>query len=124
VDAVTVDQKGDRQQIADTALDYFEGWFDGDVDRMRRALHPALVKRAPIPAGSLDETTAADMVDATARGVGRTRDVPDRAIEVEVVDVYGDIANVVVRSAVYREYLQLVREGAGWTIVNAMWTWT
>jgi hypothetical protein len=124
VDAATVEQTGDRQQLVDAALDYFDGWFDGDADRMRRALHPALVKRAPIPEGALDETTAAEMVDATVRGVGRTRDLPDRAIEVDVVEVYGDIANVVVRSAVYREYLQLVRDVDGWRIVNTLWTWT
>lgn len=120
----TVDRARDRQQLVGAALDYFDGWFDGDEARMRRALHPALVKRAPGPDGVLDETTAAEMVDATARGVGRTRDRPDRAIEVEVVDVYGDIANVVVRSAVYREYLQLVRAGDGWTILNTLWAWT
>ena len=32
-------------EITAAALDYVEGWFDGDADRMRRALHPDLVKR-------------------------------------------------------------------------------
>ena len=32
-------------QITAAALDYVEGWFDGDADRMRRALHPDLAKR-------------------------------------------------------------------------------
>ena len=32
-------------QITAAALDYVEGWFDGDTDRMRRALHPDLAKR-------------------------------------------------------------------------------
>ena len=26
--------------IVCVVLDYFEGWYDGDVERMRRALHP------------------------------------------------------------------------------------
>jgi Putative lumazine-binding len=26
-------------------LDYVEGWFDGNAERMERALHPDLVKR-------------------------------------------------------------------------------
>jgi hypothetical protein len=42
-------------------------------------------------------------------------------IRVEVVDVYDTIAAVVVRSAVYREYLHLVRTSAGWKIANALW---
>ena len=48
----------------------------------------------------------------------------DRRIEVEVEDVYGTIASATVRSAVYREYVQLVRTPEGWKIVNALWEWT
>lgn len=113
-----------REQLVAAALDYLDGWFDGDVARMRRALHPALAKRSPGPAGELDELTAAQLVEATAEGRGRGRDVPDRAIDVQVVDVHGDIATLVVRSAVYREYLHLARDRTGWRIVNVLWAWT
>ena len=116
---------GDHSAIVACVLDYFEGWFDGDAERMERALHPGLAKRALEDDGrTLDETTAEWMIDATARGVGRERDPGDRGIEVEVEDVYETIANVTVRSAVYREYVQLVRTGDGWRIVNALWQWT
>ena len=112
----------DQELIVQTARDYFEGWFDGDVARMRRALHPGLAKRALEHDGrTLDETSAEWMIDATARHLGRARDVPDRAIEVDVVDVNGEIATAVVRSAVYHEYLHLVHTPEGWKIVNALW---
>jgi hypothetical protein len=117
----------DEDEISAVALDYFDGWFDGDVTRMRRALHPELVKRPGrvdhSVAGALGTLTAQQMIDRTAAGVGRTRDVPDRAIEVEVVDSHGDIASAVVRSAVYHEYLHLVHTRAGWKIVNTLWQW-
>lgn len=35
----------ERAAIVQAALDYFEGWFDSDVARIDRALHPELVKR-------------------------------------------------------------------------------
>jgi hypothetical protein len=115
----------DEADITATVLDYFEGWFDGDAERMERALHPDLAKRALEDDGrTLNETTAEWMIDATARGLGRERDPGDRRIEVEVEDVYETIANVTVRSAVYREYVQLVRTGDGWRIVNTLWQWT
>ena len=35
----------DEEQIKATALNYIEGWYEGNKDRMQEALHPKLVKR-------------------------------------------------------------------------------
>jgi len=111
--------------VVNAVLDCFEGWFDGDAARMERALHPGLAKRSLDQDGrTLNEITAEWMIDATGRGVGKERDPGDRGIEVEIEDIHGTIANVTVRSAVYREYVQLVRTPEGWKIVNALWEWT
>jgi hypothetical protein len=114
----------ERDAIVRVALDYFEGWFDGDAARIERTLHPDLAKRSPDDApapGELEKLTAREMIEATAKGVGKTRDVPDRGIEVEVEHVHREIANVTVRSTVYVEYLHLVRTREGWKIINALW---
>ena len=108
----------DVAAVVATALDYFEGWFDGDEGRMERALHPNLVKRR---AGEeLGITTKERMLELTRRGEGK-EDAQDRKLDVEVVDVYGDVASAIVRSAVYHEYLHLVRTRGGWKIANALW---
>src|SRR5207302_38121 len=96
--------------------DYFEGWYEGDAERMRRAVHPGLAKRAPLAAlqafrpdiggdpDSLYEDTADTMIDATARGVGTTRatSAEERAIEVIVegrcVEAYPETARRIVRA--------------------------
>jgi hypothetical protein len=125
---VGVDAPTDRTAIVATALDYFEGWFDGDAERMERALHPALAKRslAQVDPDSpeLRSVTKEQMVEWTAAGEGKTDDLSGVRIDVEVIDVHGNIATVVVRSSVYREYLHLVRTGDGWRIVNALWHFT
>jgi hypothetical protein len=108
----------EREAITQTALDYFEGWFDADVERLDRALHPDLVKRRS--GDELGITTKERMLELTAAGAG-AEDGADRRIEIEVVEVYGDIATAVVRSAVYREYVHLVRTSDGWKIANALW---
>lgn len=108
------------RSVERAVLDYFEGWFDGDAERMARALHPELAKRS-LKGDVLDTTTAREMIDATAAGMGRAQDVPDRRIEIEITHVDGVNANVVVRSAVYLEYVHLVRTGEGWKIVNTLW---
>jgi hypothetical protein len=114
----------ERDAIVRTALDYFEGWFEGDAARMRGAVHPDLAKRSPDDApapGQLEKLTAQEMIERTAEGIGKTRDLPDRRLEVEVDHVHREIANVTVRSNVYVEYLHLVRTREGWKIVNALW---
>jgi len=117
-------QEQERTAISDVALDYFEGWFSGDAERMRRALHPELAKRRLLDdEEGLDETTAPEMIEATAAGAGLRHGDPGK-IEVEIVEVYGQIATAIVRSSVYREYLHLAQTRRGWKIVNAIWAWT
>jgi hypothetical protein len=118
-------------EIAACVLDYYQGWFDGDAARMERALHPELVKRTLRRDGDASEAleldTAQDMIDATARGVGKKRDESiggDRRIGISVDDVHGGIASVTAHSAVYVDYLQLARTREGWKIVNVLWDWT
>jgi hypothetical protein len=117
--AVRATPKTDQAAIVAAVLDYFEGWFDGDAERMERALHPELAKRS----GEVRTTTTKErMVELTASGEGRKEDPGgDRGIEVDVVDVYASIATAVVRSPVYREYLHLVKTDDGWKILNALW---
>jgi hypothetical protein len=118
----------DAEGIRECILDYFEGWFDGDATRMNRALHPGLAKHAigqdAARSATLDLTTRDQMVAATMAGRGRLRDVPDRAIRIDIVSVSGDIASVVVHSAVYVEYVLLARTGEGWRITSTLWRWS
>jgi hypothetical protein len=126
---VSVTAETERAAIVAAALDYFEGWFDGDARRMERALHRALAKRSlrqVEPADpELRSVTRDQMVAWTAEGEGKDEDPgPGRRIDVQIVDVHGNIASAVVRSDVYREYLHLVRTDEGWKIVNALWHFT
>ena len=88
----------DEDAIRAAALDYIEGWFDGDAGRMDRALHPELVKRCRGIEGddpdALETLTAREMVDATAEGVGRGEDAEDRQISVEISYLSREIASV------------------------------
>jgi hypothetical protein len=113
----------DEEAIVRCALDYFEGWFDADPERMRHVLHPELAKRS-LDGAALEQLSAQEMVDATAVGRGRERDPGVRRIDVRVVDVHGHIAAAVVDSNVYREYLHFVRTEGGWKIVNALWAFS
>jgi Putative lumazine-binding len=123
--AMTTGPTTDEVAVVQAALDYFERWFEGDAVRVERALHPELAKRSIGQLSSdserLETITRPQMLEYTASGEGRRRDPGDRRIEVDVEHMSGTIANVTVRSAVYVEYLHLVRTRDGWRIVNALW---
>jgi Putative lumazine-binding len=111
----------DQEAVTSTVHDYYEGWFEGDAGRMERAVHPRLAKRAPLGDGELDEDTAESMIDATKAGRGTHHHPDKRTIDVEVTEIFGPIASVVVHSKIYREYLHLTRTDDGWKIVNALY---
>lgn len=112
----------DMKAIEESVTDYFESWFDGDVDRMRRCLHPRLAKRRPPKEGAgetdLLEITYDEMILDVSGG---PKPQFDRQITVSVLDVAGDIATAKVLSAPFDEYLHLARIGGRWLIVNALY---
>jgi len=117
--------ENDEIAIRATVDDYYLGWYDGDGDRMARALHPDLVKRGWLRVGSgdwsVDPDTQATMVTMAAAGRGRRTDPDERRYSVDIGDTYGDIAAVVVHAVPYVDYLHLVRTPNGWRILNALW---
>jgi hypothetical protein len=108
----------DRELITQTVQDYFEGWYDADVPRMDRALHPELVKRSPAEDGGAILTKDV-LLRACAEGEGAR--AAGRWVQIDITDVSGDIASAVVHSAPYLEYLHLIRTSDGWQIADALW---
>jgi hypothetical protein len=131
VDDAAATSSGDKAAVAEivgTIEDYFLGWYDADPERMRRALHPELAKRAHAgrdgqPPG-IRSMTAAQMVDWTGAGEGRETDPERRRLAIVVDEVYGSIATARVDSALFREYVHLARTSDGWRIVNTLYVQT
>ena len=110
------------EAIIRAVRDYYDGWFEGDGARMRRALHPELVKRDILSdGGAVDTGTAASMIDATERGVGTRYDPRQRHVDISINHVHGAIADVHATGEVYVDYLQLVNIEGHWQILNALW---
>jgi hypothetical protein len=113
--------------IRTTVMDYVEGWYDGDVERMNRSLHPRLAKRALKFWGESSEPTfvdltKVDMMRYTMAGGGS--DVPRDKLyyKVIILDVYEETATVRAESSAYIDYLHLVKENDQWLIVNVLYT--
>jgi len=117
----------DSLAIRQTALDYIEGWYEGNAERMSRALHPDLAKRIvqPQPDGAqLRNMTAEQLVEATRRGGGRTTPVDKQRKEVTILDIYGNAASVRVLAADWIDFLHIGKAGDHWVIINVLWELT
>ena len=117
----------DLEAITAVARDYVEGWFDGDEARMRRCLHPELVKRTIYrdPATGdwrLGRPADAEMMVGWARaGEGRTAVAEERAFEITIENVFRHVASVRVLSSPYMDLLHIAKIGDRWLIVNVLW---
>ena len=117
---VTLDnEKYDEKAIRLVALDYIEGWYEGNAERMKSALHPDLIKRR-IDGDRIDELNATQMVEGTKNGGGKSVPKNLYEVEVEVLHLNKDIATVMTKSQ-YIDYLHLVKVDNRWLIINVLW---
>ncbi len=119
------DPEVEEQAIEEAALDYIDGAYSGDADRMARGVHPELtkVRVATHPKTGedfLDKTSASLLVEATKARL-MMLDEAARNIQVEIYDSRHGIAVVKVVSAMYIDHLQLAKVKGEWRIVNVLW---
>ena len=116
----------DSAAIRSAAPDYIQGWYEGDAERMRRALHPDLAKRILVPGrggepARLEHMGAAELVDATRSGGGRRTPADRRRSDVRILDAFRQAASVRVDAADWVDYLHLVKSDGRWVIANVLW---
>ena len=116
----------DSTGIRAAALDYAEGWYSGDGDRMARAVHPELVKRILVTDTAtgrafVQTMGASALVNGARHGYGKTTPADRQQKDVRILDVFGNAAVAKVIMADWIDYLQLVRADGRWQIVNVLW---
>jgi hypothetical protein len=119
---VASQERADSVAIRQAALDYIEGWYAGDGERMARSLHPELVKRIvrPDPDGrSRLEAMSAEQLVAATRGQ-RGNDGSGRK-DVRILDVFDGSASVRVDADDWVDHMHLARWNGEWRIVNVLW---
>ncbi|HEY1391266.1 MAG TPA: nuclear transport factor 2 family protein [Ktedonobacterales bacterium] len=131
-DDTMVDQSAERRPVGDVeairqaAMDYVQGWYEGDVERVRRSLHPELAKRRILSDPHTGEEQVRHvsqqlLVDLTQQGGGSDVPVDKRYYEVSILDVSGEIASVRAESYEYVDYLHLALSRGKWMIVNVLY---
>ena len=116
----------DVTAIRRVAVDYYEGWYEGDAKRMERCLHPDVAKRelALHPRtgrnmlGLLSHTM---MVEMTRAGGGSDISEEKQHCEVTILDVWKEIASVKVKWPDFKDFLHVAKFNGQWIIVNVLW---
>jgi hypothetical protein len=115
----------DANAIKQTALDYIEGWYEGNAERMERALHPELAKRIVRTNAEgmsrLDQMGAMTLVQFTRRGGGKQTPKESQQKDVTILDVYENAASVKVVASDWIDYLHMGKFNGKWVIVNVLW---
>ena len=124
---VQAQSAADSAAVRATALDYIEGWYEGNTDRMARALHPDLAKRivAPGPDGAMVRNmTAEQLTQATAGGGGKMTPPDQQRKDVTIFDIYGGAATVKIVAGDWIDYLHIGKVDDRWVIINVLWEFT
>ena len=115
----------DADLIKQTALDYIEGWYEGNAERMERALHPELAKRIVRTdqrgRSNLGQMSAMTLVQGTRMGGGKDTPKDKQQKDVTVLDIFGNSASAKVIASEWVDYLHLAKWNGRWVIVNVLW---
>jgi hypothetical protein len=125
--AQTTVSEADKAAIKQTALDYIEGWYEGNAERMERAVHPDLAKRIvqANPANKnfsrLDQMSALSLVQGVKRGGGKLTPKEKQLKDVTILDVFENTASVKLVASDWIDYLHIAKFNGRWMIVNVLW---
>jgi hypothetical protein len=109
--------------IRRVALDYIEGWYAGDAERMERSLHPDLVKRivqTRDDRSTIGQVSAAEFIASTGRGGGSRTPADQRRTDITVLNVFENVASARVDADTWIDYMHLARFNGEWKIVNVL----
>ena len=128
VPATAAAQEGsDQQAVRRAALDYLEGFYEGDTDKIRRGIHPEVIKYGFFVARDQQEYSGEpmsfqEMLDYATR-VKERENYPDASApkEVIVLDVQDQTAAVKVIAWWGADYLHLAKYDGHWKIIHVLW---
>ena len=115
----------DREAIKRTALNYAEGWYEGNAEKMESALSPDLAKRIartnPQGQTRLDNMTALSLVQGTRSGFGKQTPAAEQQKDVTIMDALGGAATVKLEMRDWVDYMHIAKVNGKWVIVNVLW---
>jgi hypothetical protein len=114
----------DSAAIIATAHDYIDGFYEGNAERMARALHPDLAKRIVRTRDGESKVmnmTAEQLVDITRSRDGNPTPESDRRSDVMISNIYRNAATARIDASTWVDFLHLGKVDGRWVIINVLW---
>lgn len=117
--------EADKASIKQTALNYAEGWYEGNAEKMESSLHPNLAKRRVNTndkgQSRLDELSAMGLVQGTRGGFGKQTPKNEQQKDVTILDITGSAATVKLEMRDWVDYMHIAKFNGKWVIINVLW---
>jgi hypothetical protein len=117
----------DREAVRQAALDYVEGIYNAEPDRLERSVHPDLIKRGyfkkqPGADYSLEPMTRAQLITLAGNwNKDKKRPIDTYPKQVDVYDVLDQTATAKVTAMWGVDYMHLAKHDGRWKIINIVW---
>ncbi|MFA6438565.1 MAG: nuclear transport factor 2 family protein [Bacteriovoracaceae bacterium] len=118
----------DSAAVREAALNYVEGWYDGNAERMEKAVHPKLAKRIITwswdihnSGNTLSEMNGVQLVDGTRKGYGKNTPKEKQVKNITILSMYNNSASVKAEMTDWIDYMHLGRWNGEWKIINVLW---
>jgi hypothetical protein len=123
--SVSAQQDADRDAIKRAALNYAEGWYEGNADKMESSLHPDLAKRIVRTndkgQSGLGQMSAMSLVQGTRAGSGKQTPAAEQQKDVTILDMIGGAATVRLEMRDWVDYMHVGKFNGKWVIINVLW---
>ena len=119
-------QVADSVAIRQTLLDYVEGYYNADWQRVAKAVHPELVKRIIMQDSSglsAINTQGASLLIVSAKRNRKMEGGAAFKAEIFIYDIFKNVAQakVVTNKFPFIDYAQLAKINGEWKIINVLW---
>jgi hypothetical protein len=115
----------EKEAIKRTALNYAEGWYEGNAEKMESALSTDLAKRIARTnergQTRVDHMTAMALVQGTRSGFGKQTPAAEQQKDVTILDMIGGAATVKLEMRDWVDYMHIAKVNGKWVIVNVLW---
>ena len=123
--SVSAQTDADKEAIKRTALNYAEGWYEGNAEKMESALHPDLAKRIvrnnPQGQSGLGQMSALTLIQGTRAGSGKQTPKEEQQKDVTILDTMGGAATVKLEMRDWVDYMHIGKFNGKWVIINVLW---